>query len=347
MHKKDRRSQHVKPLCYSAFRKFLRGRTYNQTEEARGRKRSLGPRAVAALNKKRRELVKKADGEQEVTWDECIKKSRVRKVHRTTAKRALNDAGIPVARRRPREKPQRNSDNIATRKEVCRRWRFLPDDYFSEQVDLIIDNSHVEVPTTKSGRTYKNKMKVRFQNRTPQEGLEPEYTKPNKKKHRKPLGATLSVCAGIRKNRVVLWEYLDQRWDADAAEKLYRGPIAKVLRRVAADKAQPTILEDNDPTGYKSNKAKRAKKQLGIRVVSLPPYSPDLNPCDFFLWNSIESRMQKCDPKSAGETVEQYKKRLRKIALATPPRVLGKAVASIKKRAHAIYNADGGNIRFD
>ena len=31
------------------------------------------------------------------------------------------------------------------------------------------------------------------------------------------LGGSLSVCAGIHKNRVVLWKYLDPKWNGAAA----------------------------------------------------------------------------------------------------------------------------------
>ena len=155
-HVKDRKSRRVKPLCLTAFRSFLRGRTYNKTAETRGRKRSLGPRAINALNKKRRELVSKANGEREVSWDECIKKSRIKKVDATTAARSLRRAGIPVAARRPREKPMRSQEHIDERVDTCSRWRYVPDNYFNESVDLIIDNKQWEAPTTPESRSYKS-----------------------------------------------------------------------------------------------------------------------------------------------------------------------------------------------
>ena len=61
-HKQARNARREKPQCLTAFRKALRGRTYNRSEETRGRKRSLGPRAIAALDKTRRELVLKSEG---------------------------------------------------------------------------------------------------------------------------------------------------------------------------------------------------------------------------------------------------------------------------------------------
>ena len=35
------------------------------------------------------------------------------------------------------------------------------------------------------------------------------------------------------------------------------------------------ILEDNDPTGYKSNQAISAKRDLKINPIEFPRYSPD------------------------------------------------------------------------
>ena len=347
LHVKDRKGRRLKPLCLRAFRNVLKGKTYNSNKETRGRKRKLQARSVEALNKKRRELVLKSNGQREVSWDECVSKARVKKVHATTAARSLVRAGIPVAARRPREKPERTKEQEDERREFCRRWRRVPRNYFSKTVDLIIDNKYWDVPTTRLARTYKSKMRVRFQNRTRTEGLEPQYTRPHNKRHRKNLGGALMLCAGIRKNKVVLWKYLDGKWNGQAAEELYRNDIAKVLRRHAPAQAKPVILEDNDPTGYKSNKAKLAKQELGFKVLSLPRYSPDLNPLDFFLWDDIEQRMQNSAPKNRKETVEEFKMRLRKTAMGTSQKLLGKAIASIKDRVSAIFEAHGGHIAMD
>ena len=347
MHKKSRRANRKKPLCLTAFRNVLCGRSYNHAEETRGRKRKLGSRAVAALDKKRRELVKKNKGQFEVPWDEIIKKARVKKVHATTARHALVNAGIAVARRPCREKPQRNQEHMEERAETCRRWRFLPDTYFNDDVDLIIDNKHWEVPTTEVARVFKNKSRVRFQNRIPGEGLEPQYTKPNAKRNRKNLGGALLIAAGIRNDRVVMWKSLDTKWNGDAAAALYRNDIAKVLRRCAPTKARPMILEDNDPTGYKSGKARAEKQELGYKVMVQPRFSPDLNPLDFFLWNNIQTRMARSDPKKGKESVDKYKARLRNTAMSTSRPFLRKAIASIKERAQAIYDAGGENIDLD
>jgi hypothetical protein len=67
-------------------------------------------------------------------------------------------------------------------------------------------------------------------------------------------------------------------------------------RRRGGDKRKFKVLEDNDPTGFKSGKAKAAKKALHIEAVPFPRFSPDLNPLDFCIWAEIERRMAKNCP---------------------------------------------------
>ena len=190
-------------------------------------------------------------------------------------------------------------------------------------------------------------MKVRFQNRTRCEGLEPHYTKPHAKRNARNLGGALQVCAGIRKDKVVLWEYIEGKWDGAAAAHLYTNHIAKTLRRLSPGQDTYLVMEDNGPTGYKSSVALRAKESLGINTMDLPRYSPDLNPHDFFLWDHIEKRMAVNAPKNARETVDAYKKRLRQTAMSTPRNFLARVVSNIKKRANAIYHSNGENIKID
>ena len=76
-----------------------------------------------------------------------------------------------------------------------------------------------------------------------------------------------------------------------------------------------------------------------------PKYSPDLNPLDYSLWSAIDDKALK--QSKSGETADAYKKRLRRIALRMPKKVVRVAVEQIKKRAEAIFAADGDNILRD
>ena len=56
-----------------------------------------------------------------------------------------------------------------------------------------------------------------------------------------------------------VWHYLPKRWCADAACDFYTKVLAPSLRRNHPEKTSFRVLEDNDPTGYKANKAIECK----------------------------------------------------------------------------------------
>ena len=97
------------------------------------------------------------------------------------------------------------------------------------------------------------------------------------------------------------------RWNGAAAEKMYKGPL-----RCALEKAYPSVrgpwrvLEDSDPTGYKSCRGKAGKADVGIEAFALPKCSPDLNSLDFSFWAEVNKRMRQQEknwPKSAWSSV--------------------------------------------
>ena len=55
-------------------------------------------------------------------------------------------------------------------------------------------------------RVRQSKANVAAQLRTHSDGLQPAFTKPELKRHRKNMGGTVNVCAGISKCRIMLLE---------------------------------------------------------------------------------------------------------------------------------------------
>ena len=342
---RKRRKEH--PPTAKTVRRAMTGVTFRRgKKETRGRKKKLSPKNLRQLNSKRKELIRKAKGEREVHWDEIIAKARVPKVDATTAVRSLRGVGVDVAARKPREKPMRKPEHEASREQICTKWARRPASYFTDAIDLIIDNTQWDVPLTIMGKRYNKMRKVRFHNRTRSEGVQPGYTKPSVKKHRINTGGTVKLCAGLIGCKVRIWHYLPKSWNGAEAAALYRGPIAKALKKHAGVKRSYSVMEDNDPTGYKSNAAKAAKKEVKIRTIEYPRHSPDLNPLDYFLWSEVERRMD-MQPAPKKETVEQYKARLRRTAMAIPKAVIRKGIMSLKKRARAVMEAHGGDIPRD
>ena len=61
-----------------------------------------------------------------------------------------------------------------------------------------------------------------------------------------------------------MWHYLTGRWNAEQAVQVYQGPVWKTLQKHRGKKRSYQIIEDNDPSGYKSKKACTAKADLNI-----------------------------------------------------------------------------------
>ena len=107
------------------------------------------------------------------------------------------------------------------------------------------------------------------------------------------------------------------------------------------------VLEDNDPTGFKSTAGIRAKKSAKIKVFAIPPRSPDLNVMDFAIWRAINVKMRTQErkfPRSKRETRTAYIARLRRAAHSLPKKSINKAIAGMKRRCKLIYDAKGGHI---
>ena len=85
------------------------------------------------------------------------------------------------------------------------------------------------------------------------------------------------VTAAVIKGRIRMWHYVDGRWNATAAAKMYTGPLRRALKRAypeveAKRGGKHTVLEDNDPTGYKS-RAGFAKERARIETEDPPPHA--------------------------------------------------------------------------
>ncbi len=135
-------------------RRALRGKTFKRgRSETRGRKKVLSSRNLESMDAAREQLIEKADGEGEVHWAHVLAKSRVPRVHRSTALKNMTDAGYDVKWRPARGKPMRGEADEAERKRVCNKLRKLPVSYWQRRVLLYTDNKHWDAPTTAKARS--------------------------------------------------------------------------------------------------------------------------------------------------------------------------------------------------
>lgn len=340
----------------SAVYRFLKGETYKRVEEeARGRPVELTKKHLVVLNNVRRKLIKEADNDYIVTWDDVVddakKELRAKNMlgkrspmwtADTVAKHMRTEMG--VRSRTPRARISRNQGDEKRRCEELATWNKHPAPWFLNNVHAYIDNKTFVVPRSEKDRKLMRQTRVHHHLRTKEEGSEPGYVVPKKK--RMLLGLmTFEVTAAVAKDKIIMWHVNTNKWCGDTAVVMYSA-LGKVLRKVWGDKRSYRIIEDGDRKGFQSTKGKDAKADQKIVSMTLPPRSPDIMPLDYCLWDEIEDRV--CAKTVTGkETVTQYKRRLCNVAKKIPAKTINKCLLQMKKRVAAIIDAKGKHIKMD
>ena len=120
--------------------------------------------------------------------------------------------------------------------------------------------------------------------------------------------------------------------------------MATALTKARPGRQRWTVLEDNDPTSFKSNAGIAAKANAGITVFPIPKRSPELNVLDYAVWKGVNKRMrnqEKAWPKGKRETREQYAGRLRRTAMRLPQSFIDDSVGDMQRRCQRLYAARG------
>lgn len=75
-------------------------------------------------------------------------------------------------------------------------------------------------------------------------------------------------------------------------------------------------------------------------VFKWPPYSPDLNPPDFFLWGYLKSKVYTNEPQNLADLMHNICKEMKEI----PEDMLKKTIQNFKNRLALVKKAHGGHI---
>ena len=342
---------------------------------AKGRPKPLGRRPVLqekAIDKAERclkQLIRKANGEKEVTMA-MVKEALHTPASVRTLQRALHARDIRF--RKLREKPRLTAEDVAARLAFATKYRSKSKEWWCSHLDMIIDLKNFPAYLNAQTRAHAAQREVRGAYRKKGDGLSEGYTTVNKTLRFNPGARSIMIAAGVGKGRVLMWEPIERQWSGAAAEDLYGTTMARILRRHYPNKPKYLILEDNDPTGFKSAKGVAAKAAAGIAVFSIPKRSPDLNVCDYALWKAgwgekgvcmrpqescrfkqllaptclqeITRRMRAEEsewPRAKKESRDDYVQRLRRTALTLPKTFINKAVGDMKRRCQRLFDAKG------
>ena len=175
-------------------------------------------------------------------------------------------------------------------------------------------------------------------------GLGKGHVKPRKNLKFNTGARSVQVTAGISARRVLFFRFVKGSWNAETAAHMYSKKLTPALAATRPQKRRHLILEDNDPSGYKSKRAIAAKAANKIDVLELPRRSPDLNPLDYGSWAELNKRLRRQEqhfPKNKVEGKEEHIQRLRRTAMIFSPGTLSKLVQSMQRRCRALPPARG------
>ena len=71
-----------------------------------------------------------------------------------------------------------------------------------------------------------------------------------------------------------------------------------------------------------------------------PPHSPDLTPCDFFLWGYLKAKVYEQRP----QALEALKEEIRQEVAAITPEMILKVMDNYRERLHQFINIQGRHL---
>lgn len=310
-----------------------------------GRRKVITPAAFKKLDKAVTALQKKANARTEISVRAVKEKAGVEASDRAVLE-AFHEKDIWF---RPlRQKPILTDEDVAERKVFGGKYIARSKEQWLRMPEAIIDNKNFPIYRNAEGRHEAARRQIRGGYR--RRGDPPKSFLVKRKPGMKFPTCGVQVTAAVVNGKIRMFEFVDGNWNGEKAAQMYKGPLLRTLRKAFPEKAAKknakfTVLEDNDPAGYKSGKGKAAKQECGIVPFSLPKRSPDLNPLDFALWHAINVAMKKQGSKMRKNKKESklvYMARLRKTALALPTSVVKNAVMDMHKRVRKVVQAEGG-----
>ena len=307
-----------------------------------GRKRALSEadkdRLVAMVD----DLVQQADTQYTVSAALIQKRFRP-KVSFPTLWDALHERGVWF--HKLREKPILSDQDVKDRFAWAKKYRGKSPAWWRRAIHLHLDNHVFKVPGTATARRTLAARRVAGTYRAPGKSLLKQHVKAGRGLRQNTGARGVLVAGGVGAGRVLLWSVIEDTWCAKRAAELYKGPVKKCLQEAYPARRAWSILEDNDPAGYKAKLAKDAKAAAKITPVDFPKHSPDLNVMDFFVWSEVEKRLrgqERVWPDDRQESRPAFIRRLRRVVRSLPTDLVDKAVGDLARRTEALYQAKGG-----
>ena len=159
----------------------------------------------------------------------------------------------------------------------------------------------------------------------------------------KPLNdAKILVWCGVRKNRI----YGPYFFETSVNQHTYLDMLKQFFwetHRHVPDYESCYFQQDGAPPHTANEVQKWLKSKFHQKLIDKdqwPPRSPDINPCDFFLWVYLKSRVYSPLPKNLDDLKANITREIKKISLET----LEKVFSNFLKRCTNLISVSGGHV---
>ena len=118
--------------------------------------------------------------------------------------------------------------------------------------------------------------------------------------------------------------------------------------RYASSRRKYWWQQDSATSHTTNNVLDFVKEKFRGRVISRrsevpwPPYSPDMNPLDFFLWGFVLDQVKRIKP----TTIDELKIAVEGVVSTVPEEMVRAAAANLRKRCEACLAASGGHFEY-
>ena len=243
-----------------------------------------------------------------------------------------------------RSKPLLTKRDVKERFAFAKKYRKKPRSFWRRKVDLSWDLKNWQVYVTAAARAYAAMREVRGAYRPQGGGLGEGYVVAPKTLRYNTGVRSVKIAGGVGKGRLRVWHDVGKKWNGKVASDVYCGPLRAALKRCSPRKRQYALIEDNDPSGFKSKRGEAAKRAAKIQVLCLPKRSPDLSVMDYAIWKKVTQLMRQQEkrfPKSKRETRAAFIDRLRRTAKGLSALFINKATGNMKERCERLFQARG------
>ena len=286
--------------------------------------------------------------ETEVTSDMILKqfRSRYRVILSTRSLTRLKQmAGVRA--RSPQAKIDLSDADFRAGYEFGLQYQHKSKQFWLNNITIYIDNKWFKICVNKKSKKRELKCCPRFVYRYPGMKRRKYVRKPHPKCKHNTGQKSIQVTVGVGKQGVLFVKLLPPKWNTQTAVEMYEDLARTVRAKLGLTANQRiTILEDNDPSGYKTQGAQACKTRLKLDVFQIPPRRPDLSVMDYSIWKSIIERLNKENltlsrRRDFSENRDQYIGRLKRAILDTPPATIRNSIGDMVRRCKKLVETNG------